>query len=234
MLEKLTGKRNCTTIGDCKSEYEESLIVTKDCTYVNNGIDIHELQTMVETVRGKGYRTQKDVPLTVFMMGRICPQKNPEQFNRIARAFPDIKFLWIGDGELREKLNSPNISITGWVSREEAIAHAIQCDVFLFTTLWESLSLALLECMYIKKLCIVMDAEGNRDVIRNGENGFLCYTDDDLIDALRKVAEGKVDVEAMTNRAHLDIVQDYNSEIKNIRLAELYEQKLQAYGKSSW
>ena len=53
-------------------------------------------------------------PFTVYTLGRICYQKNPTLFNEIAEALPDVKFIWIGDGELREQLTSKNIEITGW------------------------------------------------------------------------------------------------------------------------
>ena len=61
---------------------------------------------------------------------------------------PDVKFLWIGDGELRNELKSPNINITGWVNREEALKISMNTDVFILTSLWEGLLLVFL------KLCI--------------------------------------------------------------------------------
>ena len=42
-------------------------------------------------------------------------------------------------------------------------------DVFLLTSLWEGLPIALLEAMYYKKVCIVSNCIGNRDVIINGQ-----------------------------------------------------------------
>ncbi|UOO37797.1 glycosyltransferase [Oscillospiraceae bacterium CM] len=223
-LEKIAGKRSCITVCDCMSEYDESKTVTSKSVCINNGIDICELEETVQKLRV----TPSGVVPTVFMMGRICAQKNPAQFNRLAQRFPEIPFLWIGDGEAAALLTSPNIKVTGWVSREEAIAYALGCDIFLFTTLWESLSLALLECLYLRKICITMDAEGNRDVIKNGVNGFLCYSDDDMEKALSKVLSGGVDWVRLVENAHDDVVREYNTEMKNTRLSALYQNPWEA------
>lgn len=66
-------------------------------------------------VRKQTPKNYKDYPFTVFTLGRICYQKNPTLFNTIAELLPDVRFVWIGDGELREELKSKNIEISGWV-----------------------------------------------------------------------------------------------------------------------
>ena len=81
-------------------------------------------------------RPLEDHDFTVFTLGRICYQKNPMLFNDIARALPEIHFLWIGDGEMREELTSPNIEITGWLDRKNAplqicVSRCIPADFFV-------------------------------------------------------------------------------------------------------
>lgn len=43
-------------------------------------------------------------------------------FNRIAELVPDARFVWIGNGELENELSAPNIEVTGWKPRKEALA----------------------------------------------------------------------------------------------------------------
>ena len=43
-----------------------------------------------------------------------------------------MKFVWIGDGELRDQLTSENIEITGWADRSTAIRYAVNADVFFY------------------------------------------------------------------------------------------------------
>ena len=111
IIETVFAKRNCTTISCSYGEHQETLKLTRKATYVNNGINTAELKRMLETVE------KVDHPFTVFTLGRICYQKNPTLFNAIAENMPDVHFLWIGDGELRDELKSSNIEITGWVDR---------------------------------------------------------------------------------------------------------------------
>ena len=81
--------------------------------------------------------------------------------------FTYVKFVWIGDGELRDQLTSENIEITGWADRSTAIRYAVNADVFLLPSRWEGLPISLLESMYMKKACVVSNVIGNRDVIVN-------------------------------------------------------------------
>lgn len=112
------------------------------------------------------YKTEKvEHPFTVYTLGRICYQKKPTLFNEIAGSFPNVKFVWIGDGELRGELTSKNIEITGWADRSTAIRYAVNADVFLLPSRWEGLPISLLESMYMKKICVVSNVIGNRDVI---------------------------------------------------------------------
>lgn len=159
LIETVCAKRKCTTISCSVGEHQETLKLTQHATYVNNGINMAELKEIVD-------RTDKvEHPFTVYTLGRICYQKNPTMFNAIAELLPDVKFVWIGDGELRKELTSENIEITGWADRATAIKYAVNADVFLLPSRWEGLPISLLESMYMKKICVVSNVIGNRDVI---------------------------------------------------------------------
>lgn len=124
MIESVCAKRNCTTISCSVGEHQESLKLTRRATYVNNGINMAELQEIID-------KTEKvEHSFTVYTLGRICYQKNPTLFNEIAESLPDVKFVWIGDGELRDQLTSENIEITGWADRSTAIRYAVNKDKF--------------------------------------------------------------------------------------------------------
>ena len=212
MVESICAKRNCTTISCSVGEHQESLKLTKHATYVNNGINMAELQEIID-------KTEKvEHPFTVYTLGRICYQKNPALFNEIAESLPDVKFVWIGDGELREQLTSKNIEITGWADRSTAIRYAINADVFLLPSRWEGLPISLLESMYMKKICVVSNVIGNRDVIHNGENGFVCTKVEDFVKAIEECQDedGK-----LTKRAYQDILKMYNTKV----MAEQYSKK---------
>ena len=179
-IEYICAKRKCVTISCSAGEHLETLKLTKKAVYVNNGININELQKNID-------KTEKiNHPFTVFTLGRICYQKDPTLFNEIAKQLSDIRFIWIGDGELRNELNSSNIEVTGWVDRMKAIKYAVNADVFILPSRWEGLPISLLEAMYMKKICVVSNVIGNRDVIINNYNGFICLNADDFIKKIKK------------------------------------------------
>ena len=197
-MEMVSAHRNCTTISCSMGEHQESLKLTQNATYVNNGINTKELQELMDRLSRSVVKDElkherldnhSSHHFTVFTLGRICYQKNPKLFNDIASALPDVKFLWVGDGEARDELTAPNIEITGWTERAEAIRYSMPTDVFLLTSLWEGLPMSLLEAMYMQKLCVVSDVLGNRDVIKNGRNGFVCTNIDEYINAIKEAQD---------------------------------------------
>ena len=221
LIESICAKRNCTTISCSVGEHQETLKLTKRATYVNNGINMKEVQDIVN-------KTEKvEHPFTVYTLGRICYQKNPTQFNAVAEALPDASFIWIGDGELREELNSRNIEITGWIDRTTAIQYAVNADVFLLPSRWEGLPISLLESMYMKKVCVVSNVIGNRDVICNGENGFVCSNTEEFVKAIREAQSG---AERFTTQAYQDVLDMYNTKAMAKQYSEKYEEAINIRG----
>lgn len=218
MIESVCAKRNCTTISCSVGEHQESLKLTRRATYVNNGIDMAELQEIID-------KTEKvEHSFTVYTLGRICYQKNPTLFNEIAESLPDVKFIWIGDGELRGELTSKNIEITGWADRSTAIRYAVNADVFLLPSRWEGLPISLLESMYMKKICVVSNVIGNRDVIHNGENGLVCTDVEGFVGAIKQCCNGE---DALVERAYQDILNVYNTRVMAEQYSSIYRKSMQ-------
>jgi glycosyltransferase involved in cell wall biosynthesis len=218
-IETICAKRNCTTISCSPGEQEETLKLTKRAKYVNNGINLEELEKDLKDIE-KG-----EHPLTVFTLGRICYQKNPKLFNLVAESLPDVKFVWIGDGDLREELTAPNIEITGWMDRKDALRVSMNADIFLLTSLWEGLPMSLLEAMYMKKLCVVNDVIGNHDVIHNGQNGYVCKSVDDFVDAIESTGN-----DALVEKAYQDLMEKYNTAVMAEKYSQIYENSLTKWG----
>lgn len=221
-VEMIFSKSFSTTISCSLGEHKETLKLTNRAVYVNNGINIEQLHSLVERHKSDGI----ECPLTVFTLGRICHQKNPEQFNSIAEKLPNVKFLWIGDGELRDKLTSPNIEITGWVERERALEYSMQADVFILTSLWEGLPISLLESMYTRKLCIVSNVIGNRDVINNGINGFVCDDTAEFERVIQQIYSKDCDINMLIENAYNDVLNIYNTVTMNKQYCSLYKKSV--------
>lgn len=241
IIEGGCGKLNCTTISCSEGEHQETLKLNKKAVYVNNGINVRELEKNLEKIK------VEDHPFTVFTLGRICYQKNPMFFNQVAEAMPDVKFLWIGDGELREELKSKNIEITGWADRKTALEKSMTADVFMLTSLWEGLPISLLEAMYMKKPCVVSDVIGNHDVINSGDNGFVCEDVKSFVGAIRSIqhdmsgqsfenkyggesfytkAVVKGETEELVKKAYADVMEKYNTSVMAESYSKIYNTAL--------
>lgn len=210
-IERVCGFTKCMTISCSEGEHRETLKLTKKAQYVSNGINIQEVQAIIDEVE------KKDHPFTVFTLGRICYQKNPALFNEIAENMPDTKFIWIGDGELRDELNSSNIAIAGWLDRKSAIEIAVNADVFVLTSLWEGLPISLLEAMYMGKKCVVSDVIGNNDVIKNGVNGWVCKSNAEFVNAIKNTGF------AVVENARKDVLDNYNVDVMVEKYRGIYK-----------
>lgn len=204
LIEKISTMRKCTIVGCSQGEYEEAQKLSNNSICINNGVNIEKLDEETK------YFKEKEVDfnnLKICTSGRIGYQKNPELFNKIAESFPNLQFTWIGDGELRECLKASNIKVTGWKTRNEVLELVNENDIFILTSLWEGLPISLLEAMYLKKVCIVTDCIGNRDVIKNKINGFVILenTCEEIIKELMIT-----NIEKIVEKAKKSVIDDYN------------------------
>ena len=224
LIEGICAMRKSTTISCSVGEHRETLKLTKKAEYVNNGVDVQELQRIISEVPVD----PKNSPITVCTLGRITYQKNPSLFCQIATALPQVQFVWIGDGELRSELTAENITVTGWVKREEAIALCMKSRIFLLPSLWEGLPISLLEAMYMKKLAVVSDVIGNRDVVHNQVNGFVCKTLDEYVAAIRRGVQMDADCRAYIEHAYREILSEYSLDVMCGKYDEIYQRALNA------
>ncbi|MCT8975967.1 glycosyltransferase [Clostridium sp. CX1] len=180
LLEKFASRLGGIIIGCSKGEYSESIKLCDKSINIDNGIDINKVDEIVEKIKIE--KTNENI--TIATVGRICFAKNPNMFNDIAQHFPHLKFLWIGDGELKHLLTSSNITITGWLNKEVLYRKLISTDIYLMTSLWEGLPISLLEAMYLNKASIVSNVIGNRDVIENYKTGLIANNKVEFIEAI--------------------------------------------------
>jgi glycosyltransferase involved in cell wall biosynthesis len=183
-LEKFAAKFGGCIIGCSKGEYKEALKISNRCVNINNGIDIKKINNIIKKNNLDEEVCKKNKKVIIGTVGRICYQKNPILFNKIAKKFPEYDFVWIGDGDLRSELKSDNIKITGWLDRNEVIEKVLKLNIFVLTSLWEGLPIALLEAMYLGKPILASNVIGNNDVVINKYNGFLCNDISDFTNSI--------------------------------------------------
>ena len=215
-IEKWLGKKNCITLTCCESEDEEAAALCKKTAYIETGVNLEDLSQSLD-----GIEPIKSDRFTVYTLGRACVQKQPQLFNEIAALVPEARFVWIGNGELEHLLNAPNMEVTGWKPRKEALAMAKGADAFILCSLGEAIAMSLIENMYIKKLVLVSNVMGNKSVIRDGVNGYVCDTAEEyarrIKDAMRHFPQ------ELPEQAYRDVLNIYNTGVMKEKYIRFYD-----------
>ena len=173
-----------TTIGSGETELEFARKIGKTY-FVRNGIDFKNQKFVEDTAVKRKF--------TVGTIGVLHAQKNPSGFNEIALKLPEVDFIWIGDGELKDQITAPNVKITGWIgTREELLTITATFDVYLQVSLWEGLSIAILEAMALGKPVVASNIVGNKDSVDDGKTGFLINTMDEAVMAIKTLQDDSV------------------------------------------
>ncbi len=201
IVEFLLAHTGCITAACGGGEWKYARQLKKDSVCINNGIDTAWIDSVLQGTE------KKEHEFTVYTAGRIGPQKNPRLFDHIAKQCPDIRFVWVGEGEEAGCLTSPNITVTGLVDRESLLQMAVNFDCYLSCALWEGLPVALLEAMYLQKECIVSSIEGHRDLIEDGQTGLIAYDSDDYIELIDRV---RFEHTQYGKYAHEKVIKEYD------------------------
>ena len=216
LMEHVLGKiSNAITLTCCESEDEVAKGLTKRTAYIETGVNLADLSASLD-----GIEPVENEKFTVFTLGRACVQKQPQLFNKIAEMVPEARFVWIGNGELENELTASNMEVTGWKPRNEALAMAKGADAFILCSLGEAIAMSLIENMYLKKLILVSDVMGNKSVIHDGVNGYVCEKPEDYAKCI-KAAMKKFPSELPEN-AYQDVLNIYNTEVMKRKYIKFY------------
>lgn len=215
LIEQVLGKRNCITLTCCESEDDVARTLCKKTAYIETGVNLEDLGCALN-----GIEPVKNDKFTVFTLGRICAQKQPALFNHIAELVPEAKFIWIGGGELEGELTAPNIEVTGWKDRKEALAMAKGADVYVLCSYGEAIAMSLIENMYIKKLVLVSNTMGNKSVVKDGINGYICEKPEDYAKRIKDAI--KEFPSELPEKAYQDVLDIYNTDVMKKKYIEFY------------
>ena len=217
LMEYVSAKCGATIIACGQSEYRIARKMTDKVKLVPNGINISDMQKYSVTIR------QLHRPLRVCACGRICSQKNPKLFNKIAELLPRTEFTWIGGGDAANELISSNIKVTGWVDRKEMLEYFNYNDIYILTTFGEGLPLSLLEAMYMGLPCLASKVRGCVDVISNGINGYLCSTAKEFVDRIKTLIDDREIYSKISLSGKKLIENNYTLDIMSQNYKKTYE-----------
>ncbi len=216
-----------TIVACSKKEYD---IILKEITFgnterlirISNGIDVD--QTIP-----KDY-SQKNDKVKIGVLGRISEQKAPWDFATVAQSISakrnDVEFIWIGGGEPDDVklLNDAGVRVTGLLSRSDALKEVSSLDIFLQTSLYEGLSLALLEAQVAGIPAVVTNIPGNDEVVQHEKTGYVGNSNDELEEFTEQLIDSAELRQKMGETAMCYSKQHFSFDV----MGDIYKEKYQA------
>jgi len=104
-----------------------------------------------------------------------------------------------------------------------------QSDLFLFSSTTDTQGLVLAEAMAGGCPIVAIDGPGQRDIVVDGFNGFLCQSEDQMIEKIISIAKNKELHDGLTDNA-LQTGRQYHPALMTQRLIKLYHDVLEQQG----
>jgi glycosyltransferase involved in cell wall biosynthesis len=170
----------------------------------------------------------------ILFLGRIDPIKRVEWVARLETHQTDVKIVIAGgahDEATRKYLTTlydsraqtSEVIFTGFVFGREKAELLTNCLAFVNPSSSEGMPIAVLEAMSYRRCCIASDIPAHKEVIRDGETGYL-FTGSEFDTFQRLVnvvlSRPRDELQQIGLKAHMETANNYNWE----RTAELTEQ----------
>ena len=178
----------CISDAEKQSALDKKICREDKLQVIFNGVDIEAYE---QGVHGAIERKDLNIPEDAFvvgMVGRICPQKAPDIFIKMAEQVkekvPNAHFIIVGNGNLEDEIRkyaknngfANNLHITGWV--DNPMSYVELFDAACLLSRWEGFGLALPEYMMACKPIVASRVDAIPNIIRDGENGLLVEVED--------------------------------------------------------
>lgn len=207
---------------------------------IHNAIDVEAVQSvgsdaMTAWRRRLGIQPHQPV---VTLVGRLSPQKGPDTFLegavQIARAFPETRFLVVGEGPLRRQLEQKattlglreRLCFLGY--QAEVLPLIALSDVVTLPSLNEGLPYVLLEALALARPVVATPVGGIPEVITDGRTGLIVpvRAPDALATAICRLLKNPDEAKRLGEAGRLRIMQDFSLPVMIRRVVEVYHDVL--------
>jgi len=228
-LERLLSRRfhRITAVSDAIREYivREIRIDPGSVVTVHNGIPVDDNLP-------SGKTGTKDIAF--ITVGRLAEIKNHllmvRAFHEALKEGADARLIIVGDGPERASIESflrtnrleGKVTLLGFRSDVGELLRG--ADVFILTSRYEGISVALLEAMRAGLPVIATRVGGIPETVRDGKTGLLVGQDDlpGLVQAMRRLAQSQELRREMGRRGRDFLLEEFSLTVMSARYSKIY------------
>lgn len=202
-IEKYLSRYTDLLITINKEDYESSqMFHAHDVAFVNGiGIDISKFQSKESHYLNEKFCLPKN-SLKLLSVGELIPRKNHISVIQAMKKFKgqDVHYFIAGDGKLECYLKKyvrryhldHQVHFLGFCQNINELCNS--CDIFVFPSVQEGLSLALMEAMACGKPIVASKIRGNIDLIQHTAGGLLVdpFDVDGYYTSIKKIAQDPI------------------------------------------
>lgn len=178
-------------------------------------------------------KTEASAPFRLLLVSRLVPEKNiPYVIDIMAQLDKkDYMLTIVGYGEQEAalydyayntlKLSEAQIRFVIQPSKKDLIHWYRNADLFLFPSISDTQGLVLAESMASGVPVLALDGPGQRDIVRDGVNGFIVHSTQDMLTALSRVSQDSHLLQHLRIGA-LQTAQLYQPSVLTDRLINVY------------
>lgn len=175
----------------------------------------------------------------IISIGRPSYQKNPllmvEIMRKVHEKYPNVKFYLLGVGFYSPMLGKMKtlvhkyglddiIILLPWLSHKETIGYLKYAQLYLTTSLYEGLPIAVLEALAMKKAIVSSDVLGNCDCVWDNKNGYLLKLErDQFVDKIGYLLTHKDILNKMSENSYSIFESRFNIENRICELEQIYK-----------
>ena len=206
---------------------------------VHDGVNVSFVEKQERVDARAEYWLPRDVPL-VGNVAALAPHKGQRHLvaaaARVVRSMPDVRFLILGEGELRDALERQvkelglerHVLLGGF--RRDAVSLMKSFDLFVMSSITEGLGSAILEAMVNQRPVVATRAGGIPEVVVDGETGLLVPPHDEpaLADAILRVLGDAPLAARLGSAGYQRVAREFSVERMVERTLDAYRRRLAA------
>ncbi len=226
-LSCFTNRFICVSDGERVEVVKNGVCAENKVTVIDNGVRVSGITPVAGNIK---------TPVKVLHLSRFDEQKNSKLLVDVALmlrepgAIEDIRFVMLGDGEYKTDVedNVRKNKLDGYFEfcgfRTNPGEYFSEADLYITTSLWEGMPLAVLEAMSYGLPVVATDVVGNNDIVKHEETGLLFTPDKPELAAefIVKLLQDESLYKRLSENSRNAVEENYSVEAMGNKLVKLY------------